>query len=167
MKAIVKTALMATALFGMASPSMANPIASPALNAPVNVTGQITVVVLGLVTATCNITMTGTVTSVGTSTVPGVVTFTSGTATDLPGKSDCNSSSTGAVSYPIIARATSTSVVTIDQLKLTTPIGTCTKNNATVAWNNATAGGTISTNAGICTSLTGTLQTVSTPIVIS
>ncbi|MES2056524.1 MAG: hypothetical protein V4564_11355 [Pseudomonadota bacterium] len=163
--AILQKAVAAFACLAMTSPAMANPIAYPALGAPVNVTGRVSFSVLGLVNVACDITMRGEVTSVGTSTVPGVVTFYSGTATDLPGKSDCNSA-TGTVSYPIIARTTSKFAVTIDRLELNTPIGTCAKNNVVVSWNNSLSNGAFSTTAGICTSVIGTLQTVSNPIII-
>ncbi|WP_152616272.1 hypothetical protein [Sphingomonas sp. ERG5] len=166
-KSVLLGGMIASSALSIASPALANPIASPVLGAPVNVTGAISTTVLGfLFNATCNVTMSGTVTSVGTATTPGVVTFTSGTATDIPGGAVCNDQTLGTVTFPIIARTTSQSVLTIDQLKLTTPLGTCTKNNVPVAWNNSTSGGTISTAAGICTSVTGTLQTVSSPIVI-
>ncbi|QNQ10202.1 hypothetical protein [Sphingomonas alpina] len=160
MNKFAKTAMLAVVAMGMtAVPAYANNLSSPGAGTTVNASGSISVNIFGLGARTCAVTMTGTVTSA----TPGVITFTSGTATGT----GCTSSGTGSVAYPIVVRATSQTVVTVDTLSIATPLGTCTKNNVAFNWNNSTSTATSgSQSVGICTMSSATLS-VSPAVVIA
>ncbi len=145
---------VATALSMSVPPSYANPIASPALGQIVQASGPVTFGVTSFGTQTCTWSMTGSVTTVGTSTVPGVVTFTTGSLSG-PG---CVSPSFS-ITYPVVLRTISLATVRVDQLKINTPLGTCTKNNFVWLFNNSARVITIPGTAfAICT-IVGTMDT--------
>ncbi|MGH6613308.1 hypothetical protein [Sphingomonas sp.] len=164
MKILFKMAVAPFAVFGIyAAPAAANPIASPGLNAPVNINpGSITVEVIFMGPQTCSLTMAGTVTSVGTVLVPGVVKFTSGTLSGA----GCLTPNFSIV-YPIAWRTISTTLIRIDTLKLATPVGVCLKNNVDLSYDNTLGIATLAkTTMGICT-VSAIFHTSSSQLVIA
>jgi hypothetical protein len=140
--------ILALACFGLATPAMANPIASPALGQAVSLSGTL-IQTIGIGSRICNLTMSGSVTSVGTATTPGVVTFNSGTLSG-PGCQPTN--------IPIVLRTISTNQVSIDLLSITG--GTvCPRSNLVLPYNNATGVVTMpSTTFSPCATMSGTLH---------
>ncbi|MDK2760102.1 MAG: hypothetical protein KYX64_01935 [Sphingopyxis sp.] len=179
MKISKKSSLIAMiALSLSATPAFAGgKVVSPGVGGSVDVVDDnssvMSATVLGFITVKCYIGMTGTVTATGstaptTPSVNGTARYTSGTARDFPGYSGCNSGpgGAGAVTYPINVEAISATQIRVQTLQIATPIGTCTKNNVVLNWNNTTKIATMpSTSAAPCTSVSGTLHVPTLDIV--
>lgn len=179
MKNGLKTALVAMAAVSMiATPAFAGKISAPtSVGDPVNVVSspnsKIKATVLGWVTADCHITIDGEVVALGstaptTPVVNGEVRFNSGTSTDIPPSTSCNSGpgGAGAVVYPMRAIAISPTVIRVARIELQTPVGNCVKTNQDFAWNNTTKIATLATTSAFpCTAISGSMYVPSLNIV--
>ncbi|MGL3821813.1 hypothetical protein [Sphingopyxis sp. R3-92] len=183
MKISKKSSLIALLALSMgATPAMAGKVTAPAVGVPGNLvvvddnTSIVSATVLGFITVKCYVGMgngDGTVLTTGstlptTPSVNGTGRFGSGTARDYPGFTGCNSGpgGAGAVTYPINVEAVSPTQIKVATLQIVTPIGTCTKNNVLLGWNNTTKVATLpTTSAGVCTNVSGSLHVPSLNII--